>query len=89
MDSEFHKYLDENLPLVTLEEKPTKFKVTIEEHYVQTFEIEATDMEEAMETAEEKYKMGRLVVEHDGMPNAKLMMAEDEFGVETTEWVEF
>ena len=66
-----------------------KFYVTIEEHYTQTFKIEAADMEKAMETAEERYKYGELVIGYDGKPNAKLMMVENESGEESTEWVEF
>ena len=47
------------------------------------------DIGKAMEIAREKYKMGIFVVEPDGYPTAKLMMAEDEYGVECTEWEEF
>ena len=84
----FQKYLDENLPKVNMEDKPMKFKITIEEHVSQTFEVEATDIGEAMEIAEEKYNNGEFVVEST-TPTAKLMMAEDEFGAECTEWEEF
>ena len=84
----FQKYLDENLPKVNLENKPLKFKITIEEHISQTFEVEAIDIGEAMEIAEGKYNNGEFVVE-PSTPTAKLMMAEDEYGIETTEWVEF
>ena len=66
-----------------------KFKLTIEEHISGVFEVEAADIEEAMELAEEKYKMGEFVVEPDGYPTAKLMMAESEDGAECTEWEEF
>lgn len=85
----FQKYLDENLPKVNLEEKPMKFKVTIEEHISQTFEVEATDLGEAMEIAEQKYYDGEFVVDNCNAPTAKLMMAEDENGAECTEWSEF
>lgn len=88
MTSEFQKYLDENLPKVNLEEKPMKFKITIEEHISETFEVEATNIGEAMEIAQEKYRKGEFVLE-PGEVTAKLMMAEDEFGVECTEWEEF
>ena len=65
-----------------------KFKITIEEHVSQEFEVEAFDIEEAMEIAEQKYHEGVFVVE-SGLPTARLMQAEDEFGAECTEWEEF
>jgi hypothetical protein len=65
-----------------------QFKITIEEHIRQSFNIEANDIEEAMEIAEEKYRNCEVVLEMAEV-NAKLMMAEDEENGETTEWVEF
>ena len=52
-------------------------------------ECEAIENEiyEAMEIAKEKYRYGYFVVESDGCPNAKLMMADD--GKNCTEWSEF
>lgn len=88
MNTEFQKYLDEMLPKVTFDDTPIKFKVTIEEHVCQEFEVEAANIEEAMEIAQEKYHKGEFVLE-SGEVTAKLMMAEDEYGAETTEWVEF
>lgn len=88
MNSAFQKYLDENLPKVNLEDKPMKFKITIEEHISQEFEVEAVDIGEAMEIAQQKYNDGEFVVEPN-TPTAKLMMAEDEYGAECTEWEEF
>ena len=85
---EFRQYLDENLSKVNLEEKPMKFKITIEEHISQVFEVGATNIEEAMEIAEDKYYNGEFVLE-PGNVNAKLMMAEDEYGGDQTEWTEF
>ena len=64
------------------------FKITIEEHISQSFNIEANDIEEAMKVAEEKYHNCEVVLEMAEV-NAKLMMAEDEETNETTEWVEF
>ena len=85
----FRKYLEENLPKVNLEEKPMKFKITIEEHISQVFEVEATNIEEAMEIAEQKYYDGEFVVDNCNAPTAKLMMAEDVYGDEQTEWRDF
>ena len=65
-----------------------KFKITIEEHISQSFEVEAADIEEAMEIAQNDYHNGFLIVESAEI-NAKLMMAEDEETNEATEWVEF
>ena len=63
------------------------FKITIEEHISETFEVEANDIGEAMEIAEEKYNDGEFVLE-PGNVTAKLMMAEDGEG-DSTEWSEF
>lgn len=65
-----------------------QFYVTIEEHHTQTFEIQAADIEEAMEIAEKRYNNGEFNVCHNN-PQAKLMMVENESGEESTEWVEF
>lgn len=63
------------------------FKITIEEHISETFEVEANDIGEAMEIAEEKYNDGEFILE-PGNVTAKLMMADDGEG-ECTEWTEF
>lgn len=81
------KYLDEQLPKVKFEE-PKVFKISIEEHIVQTFEVEALDLEEAMQLAEERYYKGEYVLDSDANVSARLMSAEDENG-DFTEWVEF
>ena len=64
------------------------FKITIEEQVSETFEIMATNMDEAMEIAEEQYNNGTIVLE-PGNLIAKLMMAEDKKTGECTEWTEF
>ena len=64
------------------------FYVTIEEHHTQVFEVQAEDMEEAMEIAEARYNNGEFNVRSND-PQAKLMMAENESGEDSTEWVEF
>lgn len=67
--------------------EPKKFKIIIEEHISQEFEVEAIDMEEAMDIAEDKYYNGEFVVE-PSTPTATLMMAENEDGTECTDWSE-
>lgn len=89
MNKEFQKYLDEALPQVSTEQKPIKFKITIEEHISQAFEVEAADIDEAMEIARQKYEDGEFVVDAFNAPTARLMMAEDEYGAECTEWEDF
>ena len=85
--NEFQKQLEEKLAKAEIVPLKT-FKITIEEHVVETFEVEANDIEEAMEIADEKYRCGEFVLEPGDLV-AKLMMAEDEETNETTEWVEF
>ena len=84
---DFKKFLEENLPKVDLNNNTKMYKVTIEEHVSQTFEVEAADIEEAMEFAEESYNNGEFVLE-PGNITATLMMAEAEDGSEATEWEE-
>lgn len=84
---EFSKYLDENLPKVKFEE-PKVFKVAIEEHINQIFEVEAADMEEAMELAKERYYKGEYVLEGDVNVSARLVSAEDDNG-DFVNWYEF
>lgn len=64
-----------------------RFVVTIEEHISQAFEVEANDIEEAMEIAEESYNNGGFVLE-PGEVTAKLIMADDGNG-DCTDWTEF
>ena len=86
MNKEFEKYLDENLPKVKFEE-PKVFKVTIEEHISETFEVEALDIEEAMQLAEERYRKGEYVLGGDSEVTARLMQACGDG--DYTEWTEF
>jgi hypothetical protein len=67
--------------------KPT-IKVTIEEHISETFEIEAADIEEAMQLAEERYYSGEYVLGSEASVTARLMSADDGNG-DCTEWTEF
>lgn len=64
-----------------------QFKITIEEMVSQSFNVEASTMEEAMEIAEAKYKSGEFVLEPGNLV-AKQMMGEDDKG-NCTEWTEF
>ena len=66
-----------------------KFVVDIEEMIVQSFEVEAESMEEAMEIAEEKYWNGEFVLESDADVAARQMRASTEDFEEQTEWTEF
>lgn len=66
----------------------TEYTVTIEEHIAQEFSISAYDIFHALESAEEKYKRGKLVVQ-PSTPNARLIMARDNETGEVTEWKEF
>jgi hypothetical protein len=65
-----------------------KFEIAIEEHIVEAFEIEAKDMDEAIEIAKKKYKDGEIVL-CPGEVQAKLMSAYDLETEEGTEWFEF
>ena len=65
-----------------------KFVVSIEEHICKDFHVEANDIEEAMEIAEEKYKKGEFVLD-PGEVQAKLMMVHEPETNEFTEWKEF
>ena len=85
--NEFQKHLDEKLAKAEIV-PPKTFKITIEEHVVETFEVEATDLEEAMEIAESKYYNGEFVLE-PGDVAARLMQAECDEDGDATEWVEF
>lgn len=85
----FREGLEEKLSKANLEENTMRtFKITIEEQCSQTFEVEATDMEEAMEIAEQKYADGTFVL-NDPCLTYKCMMGEDEETGEMTEWVGF
>ena len=64
------------------------FKITVEEHISQSFDVEANNIDEAMEIAQKDYNNGFLIVESAEV-NAKLIMAENEETNEATEWVEF
>ena len=87
MNNKFQKYLDEQLPKVKFEE-PKVFKISIEEHIVKTFEVEALDLEEAMQLTEERYYKGEYVLDGEANVSTKLMSVEDE-NSNFTEWVEF
>ncbi len=65
-----------------------KFIITIEETVSQSFNVEASTMEEAMEIAEAKYKSGEFVLEPGNLV-AKQMMGEEIGGNDSTDWVEF
>lgn len=66
----------------------TKFNATIEEHVVETFEIEASDMDEAMEIAKEKYKNGEIEL-CPGELHTKLISCYDPNTTDVTDFIEF
>lgn len=65
------------------------FIVDIEETIVKGFVVEAIDMAEAMEIAEEKYFDGDFVLDGDADVAFRQMRASTEDFKETTEWIEF
>lgn len=71
----------------TMPQKQT-YIVTIEEHISNRFPVCASDIEEAMEVAESKYRNGEFVVE-SAPPSCRLMMAQENETNQMTEWVEF
>lgn len=64
-----------------------KIKVIVEEHISREMEIEAEDMEDAMDIAEELYYNGEFAPGVNEEVSCKLMYAND--GEYDTEWVEF
>lgn len=65
-----------------------EYTVAIEEHIVKEFSVEAYDIFHALQSAEEQYEQGALMV-RSSRPSAHLMMARDTVTGETTEWKEF
>ena len=66
--------------------QPKLFTIAIEETIVQEFKIEASDIGEALEIAEKKYKSGELVLE-DAEAQFVQMCANDGLG-DCTEWTQ-
>lgn len=64
------------------------YYVTIEEIISEKFKISADSIEEAMNTAEERYKEWKFVLS-PGTLVTKQLRIEDESGVEAIEWVHF
>lgn len=89
MKNNFQKGLDEFLVKAEVPTMKQKFIIDIEEMIVQSFEVEAESMEEAMEIAEEKYWKGEFVLEADADVAARQMRASTEDFMEQTEWTEF
>ena len=89
MQNNFQKGLDEMLAKAEVPTTKKKFIVDIEEMIVQSFEVEAESMEEAMEIAEDKYWKGEFVLEADADVSARQMRASSEDFWEQTAWTEF
>ena len=62
------------------------FEVTIEETLDQTFYIEASTMEEAMNIAEQKYHDGEIILE-DGQVSDSMLQVYDPSTEEYTNWI--
>ena len=54
-----------------------KFKVTIEEHISQQFEVEADDERQAEDVAREKYRSGEFVVDNGSLIAAVVKVGYD------------
>ncbi|ERK48901.1 DpnD/PcfM family protein [Leptotrichia sp. oral taxon 879] len=65
-----------------------KFKIIIEKHVSEEFEVEAENIEEAFNIAEKKYYSGEFVLE-PGNVSYKLMFGETVDRKESIEWIEF
>ena len=65
-----------------------KFKIIIEEHVSEEFEVEAENMKEAFNIAEKKYYSGEFVLEPGNVLH-KFIFGETVDGKESTEWIEF
>lgn len=89
MKNNFQKGLDEVLAKAEVPVIKKKFIVDIEEMIVQSFEVEAESLEEAMEIAEDKYWKGEFVLEADANVAARQMRASSEDLWEQTAWTEF
>ena len=86
----FRKMLSEKMQQVNPDDVAmSKFKIIIEEHISQEFEVEASSIEEAEKIAQQKYCDGEFVVDNCNAPTATLMYVEDKETGEHTEWEEF
>lgn len=65
-----------------------KYIITIEEMVSQGFTVDAANMEEAMELAEQKYNNGEFILSPGNLV-AKQMSGQCLETNETTDWVEF
>ena len=61
------------------------FKITIEEHITETFEVDADSVEEAMDITAKKYRNSEFVLEA-GNVTYKCMAVQEPIA---TEWIEF
>ncbi len=58
-----------------------KFKVTIEEHISQQFEVEADDERQAEDFAREKYRSGEIVVDNGSLITTAAVSALNSLGL--------
>lgn len=63
-----------------------KYNVSIEQPMCKTFEVEAENIDEALEIARTKYNAGEFVIGPDDTGTDAQAMAEAQDGSESTEW---
>ena len=64
-----------------------EYKIAIEEMVVQQFIVIATNSQQAMQIAIEKYKNGEFVLEHGCLVAKQMAIVKP--NQDTTEWIEF
>jgi len=64
----------------------TKYNVSIEQPMCATFEVEAENIDQAIEIATQKYNNEEFVITNDDIGTDAQIMAESEDGTEVTEW---
>lgn len=89
MQNDFQKKLDELLAQAELPTPKQKFIVDIAETIVNSFEVEADNINEAMDIAERKYYKGEFVLGGDTDVTTRQMRASTENLTEVTEWIDF
>ncbi len=63
-----------------------KYNVSIEQPMCRTFEVEASNIDEALEIARAKWNASEFIIGPDDVGTDPQMMAESEDNTECTEW---